>query len=405
LGWNIAEEDFFKKLGVGSVNLFKLRAGYGIAGNQNIPNFAYKTLYYPSYTNNSVTYNSNGRLGNPNLAWEKQKQLNLGVDVGLVANRINLTVDYFTINNTGLLLQRGLSSTTGFNNIISNVGEMTNKGIEVNVSAKVLSTEKFQWSVAGNISTAKNKVTKLYGDVTAIYNKGGYTGTDIQREGNYFVGESVNSIYVYKFDKIAQESDMARVAEMGLDGVNGHLVRPGDVLPLDRDNNGVINDDDRYVVGKKDPKFYGGFSTDFSFMNFSLNAVFSYNYGAKRISYLYEGYMNGSGMSAASTDMLDRWTPDHTNTNVPRAYAGGGRYNLGDTDWTVQNASFLRLSAITLSYTVPKTVLDRIKMNTLRVYVTGNNVLTATKYKGYDPEGGDDYPMAKMFVGGINLGF
>jgi TonB-dependent starch-binding outer membrane protein SusC len=182
-------------------------------------------------------------------------------------------------------------------------------------------------------------------------------------------------------------------------------VRPGDVLPVDRDDNGIINDDDRYVVGSKDPKFYGGFSSDLSYRNFSLNTVFTYNYGAKRISYLYEGFMNGSGMSAAHTDMRDRWTPEHTNTNVPRAYNGGGRYSLGDVDWGVQDASFLRLSALTLAYTVPKGILEKAKLQNLRIYFTGSNLFVATKYKGYDPEGGDDYPMSRMFVTGINLGF
>lgn len=402
LGWNIAEEDFFRNLDLSVVNIFKLRAGYGIAGNQNIPNFAYKTLYYPQYSTGTVSYQSNGRLGNSSLVWEKQKQLNLGVDLTLLSSRINLTVDYFTINNEDLLMQRTLSTTTGFNNIISNVGALENKGVEVAVNARIIEKGDFTWSVSGNISSAKNKVTKLYGDVTAIYNKGGYTGVEIQREGNLFLGKSLNSIYVYKFDKIAQASDMDRVAEMDL---GGRTVRPGDVLPVDRDDNGIINDDDRYVVGSKDPKFYGGFSSDLTFKNFSLNTVFTYNYGAKRISYLYEGFMNGSGMSAAHTDMLDRWTPQHTNTDVPRAYNGGGRYSLGDVDWGVQDASFLRLSALTLAYTVPKEILNKAKIQNLRIYFTGSNLFVATKYKGYDPEGGDDYPMSRMFVTGINLGF
>ncbi len=402
VGWNIAEEEFFRSLGLNFVNIAKLRAGYGIAGNQNIPNFAYKTLYYPQYTSGSVTYVSDGRLGNTTLVWEKQKQLNLGLDLVLMDNRVNLTVDYFTIDNEDLLMQRTLSYTTGFSNVISNIGALENKGIELGVVADVVKSGPFTWSVSGNISSARNKITKLYGDVPAIYNKGGFTGVEIQREGNFFLGESLNSIYVYKFDKIAQEADMDRVAGMEL---GGRIVRPGDVLPLDRDGNNIINDDDRYVVGSKDPKFYGGFSTDMEYRNFSLNAVFTYNYGAKRISYLYEGFMNGSGISAAHRDMLDRWTPTHTDTNVPRAYNGGGRYNLSDVDWGVQDASFLRLSALTLAYTVPLDVVSKAKMNNLRVYFTGSNLFVNTKYKGYDPEGGDDYPMSRMYVAGINIGF
>ncbi len=402
VGWNIAEEEFFRSLDLNFVNIAKLRAGYGIAGNQNIPNFAYKTLFYPQYTSGSVTYVSDGRLGNPALVWEKQKQLNIGLDLVLMDNRVNLTLDYFTIDNEDLLMQRTLSLTTGFSSVISNIGALENKGVELGAVVDVVKGGPFTWSVSGNISSARNKITKLYGDVPAIYNKGGFTGVEIQREGNFFLGESLNSIYVYKLDKIAQESDMDRVAAMEL---GGRIVRPGDVLPLDRDGNNIINDDDRYIVGNRDPKFYGGFATDMTYRNFSLNAVFTYNYGAKRISYLYEGFMNGSGISAAHRDMLDRWTPANTDANVPRAYNGGGRYNLSDVDWGVQDASFLRLSALTLAYTVPFDVVNKAKMNNLRIYFTGSNLFVNTKYKGYDPEGGDDYPMSRMYVAGINIGF
>lgn len=402
LGWNFAEEQFFQNLNADFISFAKLRAGYGVVGNQNIPNFSPWTLYVPKFTNNTVVYDKTGRLGNPDLRWEKQKQLNVGLDLTMFNNKINFSVDYFTINNEDLLMQRTLSTTTGFTNIISNVGEMQNKGIEISASAKVLNTGGFVWSVAGNISSAKNKVTKLYGDVTRIYNQGGFTGVEIQREGNLFVGESINSIYVYTFDKIAQESDMDYVSTVDF---GGRIVRPGDILPKDIDNNGIINDDDRTVVGTRDPKFYGGFSTDMSYRNFSLNAVFTYNYGGKRISYLYEGYMGGTGMYAAHEDMLDRWTPTNTNTNVPRAYSGSGRYGYGETSLGIQDASFLRLSALTLAYNVPSTILDRAKISNLRIYFTGSNLFLSTKYKGYDPEGGDDYPMHKMFVAGINLGF
>lgn len=403
LGWTFSQEDFFQNLNLSFIDRGKLRAGYGIAGNQNIPNFAYKTLYYPQYTGGTVTYVSNGRLGNSNLVWEKQKQLNLGLDLALLNNIVNLSVDYFTINNEDLLMQRTLSTTTGFTNVIANVGAMQNRGIEVSVSAKILSNADFNWSISANISSAKNKVTKLYGDVTALYNKGGFTGVEIQREGNLFLNESLNSIYVYRFDRILQESDMDYVAS--LTDMEGRVLRPGDIMPMDIDGNGTINDDDRVIVGSRDPKFYGGFTNDLSYKNFSLNTVFTYNYGAKRISYLYEGFMNGGGMSAAHEDMLDRWTPTNTNTNVPRAYNGGGRYGIGDVDLGVQDASFLRLSALTLAYTLPTTLLDQINVNNIRVYFTGSNLFVLTKYKGYDPEGGDDYPMSKMYVMGINIGF
>ena len=399
LAWNIAEESFFQS---SSIDALKLRAGYGIAGNQNIPDFAYRSLYRPTYTNNSVTYVSDGRLGNSNLVWEKQKQLNLGVDLSVLHNRLNFTADYYIINNEDLLMQRTLSSTTGFNNTIANVGALRNKGMEYALSAVVVNQGGFVWNVSANLSADRNKITKLYGDVDAIYNKGGYTGVEIQREGNLFLGKSLNSIYVYKFDKIAQEDDIDKIKDIDF---GGRTIHPGDIIPVDKDHNNIINDDDRYVVGNKDPKFYGGFTTDLSYRHLTLNAVFNYNYGAKRISYLYESLMGGSGLGPAHEDELDRWTPEHTNTQVPRAYNGGGRYSISDVDWSVQDASFLRLSALTLAYNFPDDLISSAKLSNLRLYVTGSNLFLATKYKGFDPEGGDDYPTSRMLVTGVNISF
>jgi TonB-dependent starch-binding outer membrane protein SusC len=398
LAWNIAKEPFMENL---NLDLLKLRAGYGRVGNQNIPNYAYLTLYRAQVTGANVDYKPEGTLGNASVGWESQKQVNVGLDVAVLNNRLTFTADYFNTDNTGLLMRRTLPLTSGFSSTISNVGVLNNHGIELAANATIINTQDLRWSVAANFTATRNKIEALYGDVDAIYNRGGYTGVEMQREGNFFVGESVNSIYVYKFDKIAQQSDMDRVAEMKL----GRKVRPGDILPLDRDNDGDVDDDDRYAVGRKDPKFFGGFSTDLTFKNFSLNAVFNYNYGSKRISGLYEGYMNGTGMYAAHEDMLGRWTPTNTNTNVPRAYNGGDRYGYGDVDLGVQNASFLRLSALTLAYNLPASVTQRLKMNNFRLYVTGSNVFLVTKYKGYDPETGDDFPNSRMLVTGVNIGF
>jgi TonB-linked SusC/RagA family outer membrane protein len=403
LGWSLSEENFFKNLDLQFVNLLKLKVGYGIAGNQNVPNYAYVSMYRPSITNNSVTYVSDGRLGNPDLVWEKQKQLDLGLQAAFLNNKINLTANYFSIVNEDLIMVRTLSTTSGFYNVVANVGTLENKGVEIGISAEIINSSDFRWSVSGNLSSARNKVTKLFGDVPAIYNKGGFTGVEIQREGNLFVGESINSIYALQYDKIAQPGDVDDIND-NID-FEDRVVGAGDLVPVDKNGDGFITDDDRVIVGKRDPKFYGGFSTDFSWKGISLNAVFTYNYGQKRIAYMYEGMMSGTGESAAHRDMLDRWTPENTNTNVPRAYRGTGRYNVWETDWSVQDASFLRLSALTLAYSFPESIIDRAKINSLRIYFTGSNLFVATKYKGYDPEGGDDYPMSRMFVTGINISF
>lgn len=295
---------------------------------------------------------------------------------------------------------RNMPVSSGYKYKLENIGATENKGIEFQVSGDIIRNEDFKWNVSANISSAKNKVTKLFGDATEIYSLGGYSNNEIQRTGNFFLGESVNTVYVFQYDGIAQQGDDLTSVDYG-----SRTVQPGDIKIKDRNGDGVINDSDRYVVGDLNPDYYGGFSTDFSYKGFSLNAVFAYSIGGKRPSSTYESYMNSGGMSAAHTDLLDRWTPENTNTDIPRAYYGGGRYTLGETDKAIQDASFLRLNALTLAYTLPTDVTEKVYLKNVRFYVTGSNLFLITKYKGYDPEGGDSYPNSRMIAMGLNVTF
>lgn len=398
--WNIINEEFMKSQKI--VSNLKFRVGYGIAGNQNIPNYGYLTRYNPSISLGTNILTNNGRYGNPDLRWEKQKQINIGIDAGFLKNRIDFALDFFKINNEDLLMERSTAPSSGYLTKIDNVGAMENKGVEFSLNASIIERKDFSWNLSFNIASDKNKITQLYGDVTEIYNLGGYSNNEIQREGNLFLGQPINTIYVYEFDRIVQESDMDYVnsLEMG-----SRIVNPGDALPKDRDNNGIINDLDRYAFGKRDPDFYGGFSTNFNYKGIALNIQTNFSKGAHRVSYLYETLMGGVGNSAAHEDMLNRWTPENTNTNIPRAYSDGGRYSLGELDWAIQDASFFRLSDLTLSYTLPKSILSMAKLDNFRIYVTGNNLVLFTPYKGYDPESGDWYPSSRMYIVGVNMGF
>lgn len=406
LAWNLTGESFMADQQI--FDLAKVRVSYGSVGNQNIPEYSYRSLYNPQYSNGSVGFISTGLRGTDQLTWEKQNQFNAGLDVGVLNNRVQLSANYFSIVNSNLLMKRTLSPLTGYKEAIENVGEMTNKGFELSANALVLDTKGFRWNIAANIASDKNKVTKLYGDVDAIYSFGGFSGTDIQREGNYFLGQSINTIYMLQFDRIVQEKDMEYVN--GLTFL-GKTLQPGDILPKDQqaegeEGHGIIDENDRVVVGKKDPKFYGGFSSNMSWKGFSLNAVFTYSHGAKAVSWYYERLMSGTGITAAHKDMLDRWTLQHTNTNIPRAdYIGSDHYSPGETSWGIQDASFLRLATLTLAYDAPAAWLSKFKLTNVRIYTTANNLKTWTRYKGYDPENGDAYPTARMYVVGINLGF
>jgi len=396
VAWDMSRENFMSKLSV--ISHWKWRVGYGVAGNQNIPVYSTYSLYRPSYTNGTVTYVSDGRLGNPDLQWERQKQVNVGTEIGLLNDRLNLTADYFNIKNDNLLIDESLAPTSGFNNKVANVGALTNKGIEFTLDYAIVRQKDLQWNFKFMISRDRNRVTRLSGSLPHIFNYGGYTGVDIQRTGNYFLGQPVNSIYTLKFLKIAQYSDTAALRKI----VFNHQVEPGDIVPVDKDGNGTVNDDDRYVVGKLDPDFYGGFGTDISYKGFGVNVFFNYSSGLKRISSLYEGGLQSDGLSAASVDMLNRWTPTHTNTNIPRALHGGSRFGIGDTDLGIQDASFIRMSVLSLSYTIPKSVRKNVFDNA-RIYVTGSNLWLITRDKGYDPETGDGFPNTKSVTVGLNL--
>jgi len=403
--WNLTEEDFMKEQHF--FDQLKLRTGFGIVGNQNIDDFAYLSLYNVSYTGTVETgytysFGSNGRRGTPDISWEKQQQWNLGLDMGFLQNRFRLSVDAFLIKNKDLLMSHSLATTTGYSNTIENIGAIENKGLEFALDANLLRTTDFEWNFAATFSMDKNKVTQLYGNTGVVYNVDG--DRNIQKEGNLFLGESRNTLYLWRTGGIAQAIDMDRLNQINW---NGYNVNPGDLYPLDFNGDGQIDQNDRVVIGATDPKFYGGFSSDLNWKNISLNAVFSYSYGAKKLSPWYESLIASSGSSVASTDLLDRWTPENTGAAFPRVLAGFdyNHYNVNQMDFSVQDASFLRLSALTVAYTFPNQVINAAKFSNLRVYATGSNLFCLTNYKGYDPEMGDWYPPTRMWTFGINMAF
>jgi TonB-linked SusC/RagA family outer membrane protein len=398
--WNVTGESFMQNQNI--FDNLRVRLGYGLSGNQNIPNYGFLTLFNPRTSLGNYILENSGLYGNPELKWEAQKQWNTGLDISVLKNRLNFVLDFFHISNDDLLMQKSMAGSSGYSTQLANVGLMENKGVELSIDADLIDARDFKWDLGFTLSANKNKITKLYDNMDVLYKLGGYSNNEIQREGNLFVGESINNIYVYKFDKIAQDEDMNYVNSLDL---GSRIVKPGDILPLDRDGNGIINDNDRYIVGNTDPDFYGGIHTSFSYKDISLNVIGTYSVGADRISYLYENLMSGKGASAAHEDMKNRWTPENTNTNIPRAYSEGGRFGLNEVDWAVQDASFFRLSVVTLSYKLPAKWLDAVKIDNLRLYVTANNLATFSKYKGFDPEGGDWYPTSKMYVVGLNLTF
>lgn len=400
--WTISEEKFMENT-KSWIDQLKLRAGYGILGNQAIPLYSYMYTYDPTQVIDDTAFvPSDNKTGNPDIKWEKQKQVNVGIDGGFFNDRFSFSFDYFHINNTDLLMDMSFWPSHGYDKMVANVGELENQGVEFSFNARIVETKDINFSISGNIAKDKNKIKKLSGGVQQLFNGGNVQS----REGNLFVGHSLNSLWAYRVDRLAQQSDMDLVNSWTYIQ-DDRVVRPGDLLPVDINNDGKINTEDMKVFGNTDPDFYGGFSTNFRYKDFSLDAVFSYSYGAKKLSGMYEAFMDGTATaSPAHKDMLDRWTPDNTKTSVPRAFRGDGesRFGYGNTTYGLLDASFLRLSSLGITYNL-KNVIKLPFIDQVSVNAAANNLFVITPYKGYDPESGEKYPMTRSFTFGVNVSF
>lgn len=402
LAWDLTNEHFFPKLP--QVNQIKIRGGYGVVGNQDIGDFMYATLYSPpAPSNGTPSYNTDGRRGTPDITWEKQKQTNIAVDMSFFNRQLNVTVEGYWINNSNLLLSHSLPSTSGYTYTTENVGELQNRGMDVTIEATPIRTRDWTWNISANLGFDRNKITKLYGNVERILGN--------WRWDNYFVGESMNNVYTLLAGGIANEWN--RDQWEGVD-YNGRTIGLGDLYALDISGpdgvkDGVVDSYDRTICGRLDPKFYGGFSTDLTWKGLSLNAVFNYSVGGKKISEYYEGLISSIGESMASPDLNDAWTPENTGGYFPRRMRnadGYSAYGAGDTNRYLQDSSFLRLSTLSVSYSLPKSILNKIRFNNLRFYFTASNVFCVTKYKGYDPEYGDGggyFPAERTYTIGLSF--
>lgn len=425
IAWRMSQESFIKNLNLFS-NL-KLRTSWGIVGNQAIS--PYQTIarmgsgYNYPYSGGQST-----DLGfiianapNPNLKWESTTQLNLGLDVGMFNGRLNATVDVYSKTTKDLLLNRTLPGYTGFSSVIDNVGSVENKGLELSITGDPL-VGAVKWNSGFNISWNRSKVLDL-GESSRLEFKTTYGGYGLKNGFMQLrVGEPFGQMYGYGFEGVWNESEAAAAAAFGQ--------LPGDPKYTDVNKDGKITTSDIKVIGNSMPDFIFGWSNRLTFKSFEMTILIQ---GTKGNNIFNQGRirLEGSASEGTSTRLLDRWSPENQNTDVPafidevtRRNAGlSSKIQLGSGDngrlsrW-VEDGSYARLKNVTLAYNIPKSLLTKIGLAKVRTFVSGTNLLTLTKYTGYDPEvsayNGNDaqigvdlsnYPTAKTITFGIEVSF
>jgi len=427
--WKLSEENFIKDLGW--FTEFKVRGSWGITGNQAISPYA--TLASLSSTGNNYPYQGNltsdvgygiNRAANPNLKWESTAQTDIGLDVGLLNGRLTVTFDYYVKTTEDLLLSRQLPTYTGFSSIIDNVGSVENRGIELTIGGDPFVGD-FKWNTSFNISNNKSEVLDL----------GGLTSLPFRTTPGAGYGFSTNNntalLYLQPGHPFGEMTGWITEGTWSTDEQDqaaafGQL--PGDIKYRDLNSDGRINRSDLTVIGQALPDFMFGWNNTLSYKNFSLMFLIQgvqgndlFNVGRIRLE-------RPGDAEGTSTAMLDRWTTENQDTDVPAFISQSERKSAGLTStisgvdtrvsrW-VEDASYIRLKNITLAYSVPKSLISKIGLSKLRTYVTGANVFTITKYTGYDPEvssfnsndarlGLDfgSYPTSRSVIFGIDLTF
>ncbi len=397
VGWNIANEAFMQPM-QSWLNTLKLRLSYGKAGNEAIS--SYQTLSKMD-TNSlamggstvSVLY-PNGRLGNSGLTWETTKTFNVGIDFGILNNRINGNLDFYLSRTTDLLLQRNLPKVSGFSNVYANMGETRNKGIELTVNSKNIVTKDFTWGSSLVFSWNKNEIVDLYGDKQ----------DDL---GNrWLIGQPIGVIYDYTKVGIWQEDEIAEGKQLNWDPI----AKAGDIKLADLNGDHKIDDSDRRVLGQTSPKWIGGLTNTFTYKNLSLNIFIQTTQGIMRNNALIA--MAGDEMGRRNTTTeIGYWTPENKSNEWRSLGKNSNPHGYGFP----QSGSYTRVKDMTLSYTFPERLVKAMHIGGLQVYASGRNLFTFTDWIGWDPESTEtqrgwdsyenSYPMTKSYVFGINLTF
>jgi TonB-linked SusC/RagA family outer membrane protein len=396
LSWNVNEESFLRNNN--TINELKFRASLGTVGNQEIGDYlflnTYNTVKY-SFNDNIVVGYVKGNRENPDLKWETTKQYNVGVDFSLLKHRLGGSIDAYYKNTDNLLLNVPVERTSGYASILKNAGSVINKGLELELRATLIDWTKFNWNISGNIAKNHNEVAEA--DLVI-------SGNTILKKGAPF-----GSFYGLEFDGIVQiDEDISKVPVPTRNKESGIPVLPGDVKYKDQgEKDGQIDlDHDRVLLGSPHPDFIYGFSTSLRYKDLTLFAAFQGNQGNELYNALRRTLETPDPRYNGVSSLLDRWTVTNPSTTVPKAVIKA----VTDLDSRyIEDASFLKLKIVSLNYVLPFRI-EKAPTTRLKVFATANNLLTFTKYKGYDPEvaSGTDsgvYPTSRSFTFGINISY
>ena len=405
VAWRASEEDFLKNSS--NISNLKVRVSYGITGNSEIGSYrSQANLGTNSYIfgDSRVVGAAVDRLANPDLRWEKSAELNVGVDLGLLDDRISLAAEYYVKTTTDLLFEAPVPSTSGYTFVTKNIGIMDNKGIELSLNTVNINTPDFSWSTNFNISTIDNTVTALgEGDEDILY---GFKSALILR-----VGETVGSFYGYQRNGVWGTTDEAQAA------IYGKL--PGDVRTVDQNNDGAVNSADRVIIGKGQPDYYGGLSNTFTYKDFDLTVELAFWQGNDVFNNNRNSGEARTGIANTFSTILDAWTPQNQDAILEqvRPTKAGYTYNMDSRN--VFDGSFVRGKNVSLGYVLPDSVISEWGLNNLRITASVQNFFISAEDTGFDPESSNryssnpasqgvaygGYPRPRTFVLGLNVTF
>ena len=410
--WIISDEAFLKDNK--TLSNLKFKAGWGIRGNSNIGNFASRALIGAGFNYNQIAGLAPTQLGNNDLTWEQREDLTAGVEIGLFKDRVSLEVEGYQANTNALLLDRPLPFTSGYGNISQNVGKMENKGIDMKITTQNIVSKNFTWSTTFNVSTYKNKVTDIVNEFAAGFASYVDTGYAL----GSFRGYRVSNIFqnqgeIDAVNQIAKEKTGRTTAVY-----QSTATRPGDIKFIDINGDGVITSADQEIIGDANAKWFGGITNDFTIYGVDLSFFFQFMQG-NQIYNNTRGFSEGmNSVFGQFASIRNRWTPTNTNTDIPRAAWGDPNNNRRASTRFLEDGSYMRLKNVSVGYSLPSSIISKMRLGSLRVYYSGQNLLTFTKYKGLDPEistfgetntaPGTDFltfPQARTHTVGLNVSF